>query len=213
MLCPDAASLGRAAALTATTARRHTTIAGTVHPSSRSTGNGAERVAACARHRAGPLVSHALVPVSARNEEHGGTIGDSTNNGTASNNSTGRVDLAAGANVASHGTTIARSISRRGFGIRGGIDRSALAGKLASSERAGCVDHASQVIDRRVLVVPELISRVAKLSCKLSLQVLRNGEHGQSGDESRILHCVERLQSKVLNLGLGNVQTISDGDW
>lgn len=61
--------------------------------------------------------------------------------------------------------------------------------------------------------MPELISRVAKLSCKLSLQVLRNGEHGQSGDESRILHCVERLQSKVLNLGLGNVQTISDGDW
>lgn len=202
MLGPDAASLGRAAALTATTARRHTTIAGTVHPSSRPAGNGAERVAACARHRAGPLVSHALVPVSARNKEHGRTVGNGTNNGTASNNSTGGVDLAAGPNVASHGTTIARSISRRRFGISGRIGRSPVAGKLAGSERAGCVDHASQIIDRRVLVVPELVSRVAKLSCKLSLQILRNSEHGQSSNESRVLHRVERLQSKVLDLGL-----------
>jgi hypothetical protein len=58
--------------------------------------------------------------------------------------------------------------------------------------------------------VPERISRVAELSCKSRLEVLGDGEECQSGDEALVLGGVKRLQSVVLDLGGGDVETICD---
>lgn len=51
-------------------------------------------------------MSHALVPVPASNEKHSRPVRNSPYNGAASNNSTSRVHLLAGANVTSKSTTI-----------------------------------------------------------------------------------------------------------
>ena len=61
--------------------------------------------------------------------------------------------------------------------------------------------------------MPEWISRVAELSCKRCLQVLRDGEHGQSGDETLVLCSVERLQSVVLDIRGRDVKTVSNSLW
>jgi hypothetical protein len=145
-------------------------------------------------------VSHALVSVSASDEEHGSTVGDSTNNGTASNDSAGLVDSAAGANVTSHGTTVTRSACRASTWLGSCIGRAVVTRKLTGRQRAGSVDQHRKVVHRRVLVVPESIRRVTKLRSELGLQVLRNSEQSQSGDETLVLHGVQRLETKVLDL-------------
>lgn len=61
--------------------------------------------------------------------------------------------------------------------------------------------------------MPEWISRVAKLSGKLGLQVLGNGEHSHGGDEALILCGIERLQSVVLDLRSRDVETIGNSHW
>jgi hypothetical protein len=76
-------------------------------------------------------VSHALVSVSASDEEHGSTVGDSTNNGTASDDGAGLVDSAAGANVTSHGTTVTRSACRASTWLGSCIGRAVVTRKLA----------------------------------------------------------------------------------
>lgn len=58
--------------------------------------------------------------------------------------------------------------------------------------------------------MPERISWVAKLGCKRRLEVLGDGEESQSGDEALVLRRVKRLQSVVLNLGSGDVETVCD---
>lgn len=58
--------------------------------------------------------------------------------------------------------------------------------------------------------MPEWISRVAKLSGELALQVLGDCEHRHGGDEALVLCGVERLQSVVLDLGSRDVETIRD---
>lgn len=144
-------------------------------------------------------MGHALVSVSASNEEHGRTVGNSTDNGAAGDDSTGRVNLAAGADVASHGTTITRSTSGSSTWLGGRIGRAVVTRKLASGERACRVDQGGKIVYRRILIVPEGIRRVAKLSCELRLQVRRDGEQSQSGDETLVLHGVERFESEVLD--------------
>jgi hypothetical protein len=145
-------------------------------------------------------VSHALVSVSASDEEHGSTVGDSTNNGTASDDGAGLVDSAAGANVTSHGTTVTRSACRASTWLGSCIGRAVVTRKLAGGQRAGRVDQHRKIVHRRVLVVPESIRRVTKLCSELSLQVLGNSEQSQSGDETLVLHGVQRLETKVLDL-------------
>lgn len=201
------------AALAAATARRYPPIASTVHPSSSAARNGAVSHATFTGNRARALVCQALVPVSAGNEEHGGSIGDGSNNGTASNNGTGRVHLAAGSNVTSHGAAIAVSTSRSSSAGGGSCvcgSTTTAAREVTSSKRTRCVDLASKIVDSLVWVVPEVISRVAELSSKLGLEIQRNGEQSQRGDETLVLHCVQRLQSQVVHLGDGDVQTVSD---
>ena len=72
--------------------------------------------------------------------------------------------------------------------------------KLAGGKRACSVDQGSKVVDCRVLVVPESIRGVAKLSCELRLQVRGDGEQSQRGDETLVLHSVQWLESEVLDL-------------
>lgn len=61
--------------------------------------------------------------------------------------------------------------------------------------------------------MPEWISRVAKLSGKLGLQVLGDSEHSHGGNEALVLRGIERLQSVVLDLRSRDVETIGDSQW
>jgi hypothetical protein len=123
-------------------------------------------------------VSHALVPVSASDKEHGCTVGNGTDNGTASDDGTGLVDSTASANVASHGTAITRSTGRGSTWFGGRIGRTVVTRQLASGQRTCCVDQCREIVYRRILVVPEGIGRIAELSRERRLQILRNSEHG-----------------------------------
>lgn len=145
-------------------------------------------------------MGHTLVPVSASNKEHGCTVGNSTNNGTASDDGAGLVDSAAGADVASHSTTIARTTCGLSTWFGSRIGRAVVTRQFARGKRAGGVDQGREVVHCRVLVVPESIGGVAELRCELRLQILWNGEQGESGDETLVLHGVERLQTEVLDL-------------
>ena len=71
-------------------------------------------------------MSHTLVPVPASNEEHSCTVGDSSDNGTAGDNSTGRVDLAASTNVTAEGTTVTSTASRCSSRVCGLVWRTAV---------------------------------------------------------------------------------------
>lgn len=161
MLGSDAAALTGAAALTASTPRRHTTVAGTVHPGCRATRHRTISHAACAGDRAGALMSSTLVPVSTSNEEHGGTIGKGADNRAAGNNGTSRIDLAASTNVTSHGTSVSRTTGGGGARVGCSVGWTAVTWQLTGRERARRVDEGGQVVDSRVLVVPERISGVA----------------------------------------------------
>lgn len=145
-------------------------------------------------------MGHALVPVSAGNEEHGRTVRDGTDDGTAGNNCTGLVHSAAGTDITTHSTTVTRTASRGGAWLFGRVGRAAVTWKLAGGKRACSVDQGSKVVDCRVLVVPESIRGVAKLSCELRLQVRGDGEQSQRGDETLVLHSVQWLESEVLDL-------------
>ncbi len=58
--------------------------------------------------------------------------------------------------------------------------------------------------------MPERISRIAELSGKLSLQVLRDGKHCHGSDEALVFGGVERLQPIVLDIGDRDIETICD---
>jgi len=146
-------------------------------------------------------VGHTLVPVSASNKEHGCTVGDSTDNGTASDDGASLVDSAAGADVASHSTAIAGTTCGLSTWFGSRIGRAVVTGQLACGKRAGGVDQGREVVHCGVLVMPESIGGVAELRCELRLQILRDGEQGKSGDETLVLHGVKRLQTEVLDLG------------
>jgi hypothetical protein len=209
LLCADAAALTAVTSSAASAAGCDAAIASTMHPSSSTTRDGA---AACAGHRAGARVSGTLVPVPASHEEHGSAVCDGTNDSTAGDSGTGGVDLAAGANVTSNGATITSSPGGRSLWLAGGdVWRAALARKLtACCERTRSVDQVGKDVDCRVLVVPERISRVAKLGSKRRLEVLGDGEESQGSDEALVLCRVKRLQSVVVDLRDGDVETICD---
>lgn len=177
LLCSNAAALSTAAALTASTARRDSTIACTVHPSSCAAGDrSVSHAAPCARHRAGALMRNALVPVPTSDEEHGSTVSNGTHNGTSSNTGGRGVDRAAGVDVASQRTAVARTSSRCCRWVRSLVRTRVVARKFAGWQRAGSVDQVGEIINCLVLVAPEGISRVAQLSSKFVLQVFGNGE-------------------------------------
>lgn len=101
LLRSDTAALAAAAALAASTARRKTSIAGAMHPSCGAARDGTiSKAASCAGYRAGALVGDALVPVSAGDKEHGGSVRNGTNNSTRGDTSSGCVDRTACINVA-----------------------------------------------------------------------------------------------------------------
>ena len=106
-------------------------------------------------------MSHTLVPVSASNEEHSCTIGDSSYDSTAGNDSTGGVHLLAAVDVTSHGTTVTGPTSRGGTRCSSSISGTVITWELASRKRASCVDQVGEGVDGRIFVVPESIGRVA----------------------------------------------------
>lgn len=61
--------------------------------------------------------------------------------------------------------------------------------------------------------MPEGVGRVAKLSCKCALQILRDGEKRQGGDEPLRLSGIKRLQSKVLYFSKRDIETVCDSKW
>lgn len=89
LLSSDTSPLTAVTASAAPTAWSHAPVASTMHPSSRATRDRAIRHTAGAGDGAGTLVSDALVPVTAGNEEHGCAVCKSTDNGTAGNNGAG----------------------------------------------------------------------------------------------------------------------------
>lgn len=110
LLCPNTAPLTAAAPMTASTPGRDTTVASAMHPSCGTTRNGAVcHAAARARDRAGALVSRTLLPVPTRNEEHGGTIGESTGDSSTSDTGSRTVDWTTGIHVSSYCATVTRS--------------------------------------------------------------------------------------------------------
>lgn len=208
MLCANAAPLGAAAAMAATTARCDSTVAGAVHPCCSATRDRSIRHAAGARNRTRALMTQTLVPVPASNEEHGSAVSNSSNNGAAGDDGTGRIDLFAGANVTPKSPTI------RSAGIRGPRVGNLVRGTviLASRKRAGSVDETSQVVDRRVFVVPESVRRVAKSGLQVALHILGDSEQSRGGDEALPLESVDRLQAKVLHTLERNVKPVRDSN-
>jgi hypothetical protein len=86
LLCPNAAPLTAAASMTASTAGGDPTVASAMHPGCCTARNRTIcHAAARARDRARTLVSSTLLLVPASNEEHGGTIGESTSDRATSN--------------------------------------------------------------------------------------------------------------------------------
>lgn len=55
--------------------------------------------------------------------------------------------------------------------------------------------------------MPESVCWVAKLSLELGLQVLRNGERRQCGDETLVCCCVKGSQAQVLDIARCDVKT------
>lgn len=155
-------------------------------------------------------MSNALVAVPASDEEHSRAVGHSTNDSSGGDTCTGRVDLATGTGITSEGTTVA-SASGGGRGRVITSDVGTTRNGTACCQRTGSVDQVGQIVNGGVLVVPEWVSRVAKLSSELGLQVLGDGEHRHGGDEALVLCGVERLQSVVLDLRSRDVETIGDG--
>lgn len=178
-----------------------------MHPSSGTTGDRSVRHATCAGNRAGTLVSHTLVAVSASDEEHGGTVGDSSDNRTAGNDSAGRVDLVVGSDGTSKSTSVTRAVGRSSSRVVGGIRGGA---STSSRKRAGGVDQRRKAVDCGVVVVPEGITRCPELSSELGLQVLGDGEKCSGGDKTLVPESVHGLQSKVDNVFLGDVKTVRD---
>ena len=165
LLCANTAPLTAAASLAASTARRYSTVTGTVHPSSSATRNRAVRhTTAGARHRAGALVSETLVSVPAGDEEHGRSVGNGAHNGTGGDTSSRSVDGTAGGDVTPDRASVTSPTARCGTGVSGLVGNRAVGRKFAGWKRAGGVDQARKIIDSGVLVVPERISWVAKLS-------------------------------------------------
>lgn len=156
-------------------------------------------------------MSNALVAVPAGDKEHGRTVRHGTNNSSSCNSCAGRVDLAARAGITSQGATIARASGRRGGGVSTSGVGTCTRKRTASCKRARSVDQVGQIVDCGILVVPERISRVAKLSRKLCLQILGDREHRHGGDEALVLGSVERLQAVVLNIADRDVETICNG--
>jgi hypothetical protein len=213
LLRSNTAPLCTATALAASTARRDPTIACTMHPSSSTARDGTiSHTTACAGHGARALVGNTLVPVPASDKEHSRTVGNSTNDGSRSNTSGGRVDGLAGVGVTAKCTTIIRASI--GCGTRVGRligTIRVLARDFAGWKRAGGVDQGGKIIHRLVLVVPESISRVAELSSKCALKVLGNGEQSKRRNEALVRSGVERLETNVVDIRLGDVQTVSNG--
>lgn len=210
MLSAYAASLAAVTSAATTTARRHATVTSTAHPGGGATRDRTIGHAAGARDGAGALVGDALVAVPACDEEHGRTIGDGSNNSSSGNSCTGGVDLAAGIGVATNSTAITSTPSGCCGGVASSNVRATSRKRATGCKRTSGVDQVGKVVDSGVFVVPEWISRVTELSCKLGLQVLGDGEHCHGGDETLVLCGVERLQSVVLDISDGDVQTISD---
>lgn len=162
LLCSNAAALRTATALAASTARRDSTIACAMHPSSSAAGNGSvSHAAPCARHRAGALMSDSLVSVPTGNEEHGSTVGNGAHNGTSGDTCSRSVDRAAGVDVASQSTTVARTSRRCGSWVGSLVGASIVARELTGGQWTGSVDQVGEIINSLVLVAPEGISRVA----------------------------------------------------
>lgn len=155
-------------------------------------------------------MGNALVAVPASDEEHGRTVGDGSDNSASGNSCAGGVDLTAGTSIASNSAAITSTSSRRCSGVTGSSIRACSRERTASCEWTSGVDQAGKVIDGSVLVVPERISGIAELSCKLGLQVFRNSEHCHGRNEALVLGGVEGLQSIVLDVGDRDVETICD---
>lgn len=88
-----------------------------------------------------------------------------------------------------------------------------IAGEFASRQRTGGVDQAGEVVDRGVLVVPENISRVAKLSLKLALKIGGDSKQSQCGNEALVGGGVKRPETNVADLTLSDVETVSNSLW
>lgn len=113
-------------------------------------------------------MSHALVPVPASNEEHSCPVGNRSYNGAASYNGAGRVHLVASANIIPKRATVTGSSGRRSGRVSDFVGRAVFTWNFAG-QRASSVDLICEVIDRRVLVVPEAVRRVAELGCECGL--------------------------------------------
>jgi hypothetical protein len=162
LLCADTLPLTAAAA---STGRRHSAVAGSVHPSRSAAWNRAIRHAApSAGHRAGTLVSDALVPVPASYEEHGCAVGNGTCNSAGSDTSRGLVDWLALANVVSVDASIASSSSSRRARHTSLVWRTGVTRESARWQWAGSVDECSKLVDSGVRVAPERIGWISELS-------------------------------------------------
>ena len=208
----DAVPLGAVAALAASTARRHSTVPSAVHPSRSTARHGSVSHFARSRHRAGAPMRHSLGPVSTSNEEHGCTIGQRSRDNTESNESAGRVHLAARATVAAERTAIPSSlggwIEWCGHEIGGSV-----AHRLASLNRTGCIDEVGKLVHNRIVVVIKGVEWIFDARLERGFKILGDREESKRGKKARSRDRVKVLESVVDNLALINIERFGNRLW
>lgn len=113
-------------------------------------------------------MSRLLVPVSACNEEHGSTIGNSCENGTGGNSSTRGVDLAAASSVTWKSTAMATVVSCTWrCVVLVGLRAAGAIGEATVHQRPGGVHERRQLIDggaRLTVLVNVMVEERRRLS-------------------------------------------------
>jgi cytochrome c551/c552 len=204
------AAVASLAAATAGHAGSESTVASAGHPGiTTQTAYGAISVAAAVGNRVGPFVGQTLLPVPARDEEHGSTICQSSDNSTGCNTSSSSVDGVACSHVAAHCTSLSRAVSRAGLGVGGVVRIARFAG--AVFREAGGVNQRGEDVDRFVLVVVERGAWQADLLPQSVVEWAGNHEHSQSLSIAQRVPCVGCLQPIVDDFGVLQLQGVGDG--